>query len=719
MKKTRRFAAMVAAMAIAATLVAPSMTMMNARAEDVNINIKVLDDGSTENEVTHITPDADNATHTYMAYQIFKGAYTLKPGAEEGSQNEEDYEFKVTGLGSGAGTLLENAAFLAFRPSDADISVGEALAKLPDNATNDQKAIAAAQAISGISNGSPKADELAEILSKVVSGGARVTTEATPFAEGYYLVIDSYTAADDASSNNDKPDALSKFILRVNSAKNTNGITIIPKKSYPEVIKKVQENVKTTTDYEDPKTALQKAVDNSTRWNDVADYNIGDDVPFQLYGSMPETLADYDAYYYNFTDTLGEQFNQPKVVTVKIGEKELTYTLNEAGTAYELPAADQLKAAPATSVTTYTFKDAATQSKIYAELKNNAEYTALTAAEKAAYIYTNWTTLTDATNGALKDLGFTDKADAITVITTEIPAVNADSTTDGNCRVTWDGEKHKLYVSIEDVKAYAGVSPTTIVTVNYKAKLNEKAVIGLNGQENKVDLTYSNNPNEDYGPKNDNETDIPGDKDTTPEDKVVVFTYEVDVNKIDANTKQNLEGAEFTLSSGTAVIKFIDNGDGTYTVADQTLTEGVTTTVKSDADGLFKLVGLDDGTYVLTETKAPDGYPAPNPNTFELKLTATTVNNQTWGGSAADALKALSGTLGGKNMDALGTGTVTPKNNARGNYGGVKGQIQNSKTTTLPSTGGIGTTLFVAGGGLTAVLAGVYLVAKKRSKSEE
>ena len=445
----------------------------------------------------------------------------------------------------------------------------------------------------------------------------------------------------------------------------------------------------------------------------------GEDVPFQLYGSMPETLADYDAYYYKFTDTLGTQFDQPKVVTVNVGSKTLTYTLNNAGTAYELPDGDQLQAAEAKTETTYAFKDAATQSKIYAALKDVGAYTNLSAAEKAAYIHTNWTTLTDATNGALKDLGFTDETDAVTATEKNIPAVTASASTDGNCRVTWDEVTHKLVVSFEDVKAYAGVNTSTIITVNYTAKLNEDAVIGLNGQENKVDLTYSNNPNVEYSPKNDNTEDLPGDNetDTTPEDKVVVFTYEVDVNKIDADTKANLAGAEFQLKSDSTAIKFIDNEDGTYTVADQTLDTGVTTTIKSDANGLFKLIGLDDGTYTLTETKAPDGYPTPTDADFELVLTATTVNNQEWGGTASAALTAIAGTLDGENMDVLSAGTV--HDNTRGERGGVSGTIQNSKTTTLPSTGGMGTKLFIAGGGVTVALAGVYLVSKKRAKDAE
>ena len=624
MKKTRRFAAMVAAMALAATMVAP--TMMNAGAasdtSEITIPVTVVTDGNTANEVTDIKPDADNATHTYTAYQIFKGEN--KHTDAVGTEGDPDYvaakdEFKITGLGKDAEALLDDTAFLAFRPSDADISVGEALAKLPSGASDDARAIAAAQAISGITSGSAKADELAEILSKVVSGGTEITTEAKNLAEGYYLVTDSYDPTDDETEKNPRPDAVSKFILRVNSAENTS-ITIIPKKSYPEVIKKVKEN----TDVADYTYNVGTTSVTDDDYNDVADYNIGDAVPFKLYGSMPETLDDYDAYYYKFTDTLGTQFDQPKEVTVKVGSKTLTFTLNAAKTAYELPTDDQLKPADAATVTTYTFKDAATQSKIYAALKDNTDYTGLSAAEKAAYINTNWSTLTNAENGALKDLGFTAVTDAITAKTTEIPAVNANPSTDGNCRVTWDSTNHKLLVSFENVKAYAGVASSTIVTVNYSAKLNNTAVIGLNGQENKVDLTYSNNPATEYAPRNDNEEDIPGDKDTTPEDKVVVFTYEVDINKIDADTNQNLEDFAFrtntsdlshryklmlSLLLASRICKRFEEGERPYTALELKLQTGIP--IRMVHDLLNELVELNVISEVNTGDKGDDTYYQP------------------------------------------------------------------------------------------------------------
>lgn len=703
MKKTRRIAAMIAALTLAACSVAPMMMTANA----ADVNVKVQADGNVANETTNQTPDADKAEHIYTAYQIFKGEKGTNVG-----------EFNITGLGANADNLLTNSAFLAFRAADGKESVGEALAKLPVTATNDQKAIAAAQAISGITSGGKKADELAAILAVAASGtGTPITTAGVDLSEGYYVVTDTYTKGTTGSN-----DAISKFILRVNSAENSDGITIVPKKSYPSVIKKVQENTKSVSDYATD-DAFKNSVNTADKWNDVADYNIGDDVPFQLYGTMPETLSDYDAYYYKFTDTLSNKFEQPKKVTVKAGNSTLVFDLDEEDGdtkgKYKLTSgADTLAAAEEKTVTTYSFATEAAQTKIYAALKDVEAYTGIPgAAAKAEYINANWETLI-AEGGALNGL-FSDKNAAITATEKTIPAVNADATTDGNCRVTWnDG---KLVVSFENIKAYAGVTEDTIVTVNYSAELKADAIIGLDGQENKVDLTYSNNPNVEYNPKNDNEEDRPGDnnEDKTPEDKVVVFTYEIDITKIDGATKQKLEGAEFEIQNGAGTaIKLIDNGDGTYTVADaddDTLTP--VTQVKSDEDGLFKIKGLDSGTYTLVEKVAPAGYEVPTGDAarFAVELTATTVNTQTWNGTAAsDVLTGLTGTIGGVGMTAVEANAAINL----GANGAVAGTIENNKGTTLPSAGGIGTVLFYTIGGVMVVGAGVVLVTKKRLGKE-
>ncbi|MEE5993585.1 MAG: SpaA isopeptide-forming pilin-related protein [Oscillospiraceae bacterium] len=691
MKKTRRIAAFIAAMAMATCAVAPSM--MFASAADVNVKIATSGDTTFDGN----TAPADNADdHTYTAYQIFTGQY-----------DSESDEFKITDFGSDVNTetlLATTSAFMSFKKDDTAKTVGEMIAALPSTATNAQKAAAAAQALSGITSDSTKAQELATILANAVTGnGTGITASGVSLAEGYYVVKDDYTASTDAGNTpaNNKPDAFSRFILRVNSAENTSGITIVPKKSYPEVLKKVKENAKSVTGNVEINGKTQTE-DTTAKYNDVADYNIGDAVPFKLYGSMPATLSDYEHYYYKFTDTLGAQFDQPETVTVNVGTETLTFTKSDASKYYTIDTTHQK---------TYT----------YTSTEDSSE----------------------------KELAITN--------------------TDYNCRVTY--ENHVLKVWFEDVRAY-GVTADSIVTVSYSAVLNENAVIGLSGQENKVDLTYSNNPNFEYTPHTDtpdkpdlpespdypdtpdipDSPDVPDKPDTpdtpdtpntpqdkTPEDKVIVFTYEVDINKIDKTTKANLQGAKFVLSrtvDGTTQYAVLtDNKISDWisgmTPAGNNDTKAVTwtgtatrvngttatepTVLESGSDGIFKIIGLDAGTYTLTELVAPAGYELPSTVTSTVVVTASTANNQSWSGTASAALVGLAGTVAGEDMAALDADNTV----SRGTFGGLRGTITNSTTTTLPSTGGMGTKAFVAGGGLTALLAGVWLATKKRMGKED
>ena len=128
------------------------------------------------------------------------------------------------------------------------------------------------------------------------------------------------------------------------------------------------------------------------------------------------------------------------------------------------------------------------------------------------------------------------------------------------------------------------------------------------------------------------------------------------------------------------------------------------TEVTTDATGIFKFIGLDDGKYTLRETTTPTGY-----NTMaDLTLTigATTANNQVWSGTASDALSAIKLTMNSTNID----GDV--------DKGNVEGSIINQKGSSLPSTGGIGTTMFYVGGGVLVAGAGVLLITKKRAKKD-
>ena len=139
-------------------------------------------------------------------------------------------------------------------------------------------------------------------------------------------------------------------------------------------------------------------------------------------------------------------------------------------------------------------------------------------------------------------------------------------------------------VSFTDLKKVSGVSQDKYIIVEYTATLNQNAVVGLDGNPNTVYLEYSNKP--DQSGSGDNNTG------NTPEDKVIVFTYELDTTKVDGqNNTEKLDGAEFKLHNADNKWAIVNN-DGKVTGWADTEENGSTLT--SDADGLFKVIGLDD-----------------------------------------------------------------------------------------------------------------------------
>lgn len=210
------------------------------------------------------------------------------------------------------------------------------------------------------------------------------------------------------------------------------------------------------------------------------------------------------------------------------------------------------------------------------------------------------------------------------------------------------------------------------VIVTYNARLNEKAEIGLDGNPNKVALSYSNNPNgEELG--------------RTTEDEVIVFTYGLEITKRDGeDLDRTLEGAQFVLKGekGYALIK--DGKFAGYTAKQEDA--GVLSTGK---DGKVKVEGLDQGDWTLIEIKAPTGYNLGN--AVDLTITAETVLGQNWiSRKASDALTGITVTVGGEVRDGeLSTGLVGA-------------DVLNYKGFVLPETG--------LGGTTTLILAGLALV---------
>lgn len=291
-------------------------------------------------------------------------------------------------------------------------------------------------------------------------------------------------------------------------------------------------------------------------WGTSADYDIGDDVPFRISGTVSDKYDAYDEYYYCFHDTLsaGLTFNNDSV-TVEVDGKAV----------------------------------------------DASKYTVVT-----------------------------------------------EGLSDG-C---------SFEVRFNNLKDIADVKANSKITVEYTAKLNDSAVIGKDGNTNKVNIEFSNNPN--------------GDDHATSADKnVIVFTYKLVVNKVDESSEP-LAGAGFTLYKKN--------------------TEGNWDKIKEFAGGTdttFTWSGLDDGDYKLSETTTPAGY-----NTMaDIEFTINAEHNDT-GITKLETITLTS-------TADLANGTLTS-------------DIVNNKGTILPETGAGGTIAFIAIGSVLTIAAVVFLVARKK-----
>ena len=383
---------------------------------------------------------------------------------------------------------------------------------------------------------------------------ATITNGATySAAAGYYLIKDK----DNTVSGTD---TYTTYIVKV-----VNDVNISPKGNVPSFEKKVKD----TNDTEGV----------TSGWQDSADYDIGDVVPFKLEGTVASNYADYKTYYFAFHDQ---------------------------------------------AETGLTFDD--TSVKVY---------------------------------------------------------VDGNKITSGYRVETSPADKDTFDVVFDNLKDITTVHAGSKITVEYTATLNADAVLGSQGNVNKAKLEFSNNPNKVHSGSGKPETG------ETPWDNVIVFTYQVVVNKVKADNTTPLSGAEFTLEKV--------HKDGTKTSI---------TAVKSNGDTTFTFNGLDDGDYILTETVTPATY-----NTIEpIKFTVAADHKITWNGEARDTiLRSLSGNA------TSGTADFTLDKTE----GSLTTNVVNQSGATLPGTGGIGTTIFYVIGGLLMAAAAVLLITKKRMNSDK
>ncbi len=458
------------------------------------------------------------SNHTYKIYQIFTGDYSAgKLSNVKWGQNSKNRGDGVNFDTKVAQSVLDElAAVNTTEATDAD-----KLAVIKKYADLDSK----------------------EVATVTHSNSAKV-------APGYYLFKDTTATAENEV-----------YITEV-----VGDVTIKAKNSNVPGFEKKLKDKNDTTD------------NDFGGWQDVADHDIGDEIPFKLEGTVPADYTEYGSYYFAFHD-----------------KEEAGLTFNP----------------------------------------NSVE------------VYVDNTKI---------ETGF------------EVKTSNFAQ-----------GEDCTFEVIFNNLKQISGVHAGSVIRVEYTSKLNQNAVIGGNGNLNKAQLEYSNNPR--------SETDT----DRTVWDNVVVFTYQVVVNKYANSVEENnkLTGAEFTL---TKKLK-----DGT--------TKNIAV-VKSEGGVQFTFKGLDDGEYTLTETVTPEGYNTIEPITFNVS--ANHEINWDGTGNRSALLESLTGNKG--------TGEITFTSDK--GTGELTTNVINKSGTVLPSTGGMGTTVFyVVGGGLMAV-AVVLLVTKKRMENK-
>ena len=405
-----------------------------------------------------------------------------------------------------------------------------------------------AKKLADMGNNSKELKAQAQIIGANLASASGSVTVTDPDAKnvisnlkpGYYLIKDK----DDSLQGQE---SYTEFILHV-----TDDVEANVKADVLSVEKKVKDTNDTTGD--------------TTGWQDSADYDIGDDVPFQLTATLANNIESYKTYSLKFNDTLSKGLDYNNDAVIKLGDKDVT--------SYFTP--------------------------------------------------------------------------------------------------SYDATAKTLTFTCDNILAFGAKNSDKIV-VEYTAKLNENAVIGAAGNPNTVYLDFSNNPN------NGGE----GDRGKTPEDKVIVFTYKLTVNKVDKENKP-LTGAEFSLFKKV-------NGK-------EELVE-VKKILSTNAEGtVFGFTGLDDGTYVLRETKTPDGYNSIEDQTF-------TISAKHDENSDDPKLTALTGDVASGSI--INLGVMLEK-------GELSTDVVNNKGSVLPSTGGAGRVAIYVIGAILVLGGGIVLVTKKR-----
>lgn len=344
------------------------------------------------------------------------------------------------------------------------------------------------------------------------------------------------------------------------------------------------------------------------------------------------------------------------------------------------------------------------------------------------------------------DVKVTVGGEDATVTVTSEPVTDAYKTAHGITSNEYDGGTAIKIVFNNFFTAYKDLAGAEIV-VTYTGTINENAVIGTVGNPNQASLKYPNNPNE-VGDGDDFKDDGTEPSGNTPWDETRTFVTALELFKTDEDGTK-LPGAQFqitgeklitTLVTGIEYVVDADGGywqikdaDGKISYTDvspdtqgltqaakdryvdvntkyakesitRKKTEGVAVnaTAEVNSDGILRIEGLAEGKYTITEVMAPNGYNMlANPIKVVINYTDPAENGKacTWSGTY-------------DMQDNNGPQSLTVGTD--GDLNALGFTVQNQSGSVLPSTGGIGTTIFYVVGGILVVAAGILLVTKKR-----
>ena len=638
---------------------------------------------ANEHTIT-ITNTDQNVSHTYEAYQVFSGNLN----ADESLLSDIAW-----------GTGVDGAGIITALKTTTDPLLASVKTAVASVNTADADAVAAAaytvaKAISGFSSTTGGSDSAGAIDAFATIVAGNLGTKTADFTEGtgtnagkytadvtgdgYYFIKDTTTTLQDNDTT--ASDTLSKYLLAV--IKDT---TIVAKDTGLTPDKKIDDG-----------SAKVKA--------DTA--AIGDTVNFEVTVVVPNTKKYEDHFWFVMDDTLPAGITFTGIKSVEINGTAVNDTAKATPSAPDLRDPD-----PATGTVYYNGT-------------------------------AGWYTL------KVDDATPTFDATETTKYTFEASTYDAVAAAGGqSIKLTFN--QFKKFVETNNL-----IGQT--ITIKYTGVVNDDAQYKATENENEVVFEYSNTPNHDYDGDTPDNDSVTG---KTPESKTRTYTTSLKIKKVDENN-QPLAGATFELK-GDALNRTVLTGDKfeltTYTAKDGetidnskkywklldgsfTATDPATVTNKTqyvsegdpatypeyykvtysfseltaqstdivlvtNAQGIAEFVGLNEGDYTLEEIAAPDGY-----NKIDGKANIAVA----WSDPKATDATSPAKDQGGYTFTVTGNAEFGDDIAWNATDKQFEVTIKNLKGTTLPSTGGIGTTIFYVVGAILVIGAGVVLITRRR-----